>query len=177
MVNLKGETILFETATVGGTENTLMAAALAEGTTILENAAKEPEVVDLINYLNKMGAKISGGGTSIVTIEGVKELTPAEHSIIPDRIEAGTLLIAGALTGGKVTVNHCVPEDLDALLSKMRESGFKFTATEDSVTVHPCTAWKGVDITTTPHPGFATDLQAQFMVLMTQARGTSVVTL
>lgn len=173
---LKGDTVLFETATVGGTENLLMAAVLAEGQTIIENAAKEPEVVDLADYLNKMGAKITGAGTSIIVIEGVESLTPSEHQIIPDRIEAGTLLIAGALTGGKVKVTDCCPEHIDALLSKMRESGFQFTTEESAVAVHPCTAWEGVDITTTPHPGFATDLQAQFMVLMTQAKGTSVIT-
>ena len=173
---LKGDTILFETATVGGTENTLMAAVLAEGTTVIENAAKEPEVVDLIEYLNKMGAKISGAGTSILTVEGVEFLKPATHRIIPDRIEAGTLLIAGALTGGEVTVKDCIPEHLDSLLSKMKESGFDFSMTKDSVTVKPNSSWRGVDITTTPHPGFATDLQAQFMVLMTQAMGTSVIT-
>ncbi|MCB0422522.1 MAG: UDP-N-acetylglucosamine 1-carboxyvinyltransferase [Bdellovibrionales bacterium] len=173
---LRGDTVLFETATVGGTENILMAAVFAEGKTIIENAAKEPEVVDLANYLNKMGAQIKGAGSSIITVEGVESLHPSEHTIIPDRIEAGTLLIAGALTGGKVKVTDCIPEHLDALISKMRESGFQISTEESSITVHPCTVWKGVDITTTPHPGFATDLQAQFMVLMTQAKGTSVIT-
>jgi UDP-N-acetylglucosamine 1-carboxyvinyltransferase len=173
---LKGNTIIFETSTVGGTENLMMAASLAEGTTRLENAAKEPEIVDLANYLNKMGAKIQGAGTSIITIQGVETLRPAEHTIIPDRIEAGTLLIAGGITGGHVTVNKCVPEHLGALIEKMRESGFKISADKDALTVHPCRDWIGVDITTAPHPAFPTDLQAQMMVLMTQANGTSVIT-
>ena len=111
---LVGSTILFENATVGGTENLMMAASLAEGTTIIENAAKEPEIVDLANYLNKMGAKVSGAGTSIITIEGVEKLKPAEHHIIPDRIEAGTLLIAGAITGGEVRVEDCMPEHIES---------------------------------------------------------------
>ncbi len=173
---LKGGMILFEAPTVGGTENLMMAAALAEGQTIIENAAKEPEVLDLANYLNKMGAKIRGAGTSIITIDGVDRLKPAEHDIIPDRIEAGTLLIAGAITGGEVTVKKCRPQDNDALIAKLNESGFKVSTDSDSMTVHSCQAWQGVDVTTAPHPGFATDLQAQFMALMTQAQGTSVIT-
>lgn len=173
---LQGAKILFESPTVGGTENVMMAAALAEGETLIENAAKEPEIVDLANYLNKMGAKVEGAGTSIIRIVGVEKLKPAEHHVIPDRIEAGTLLIAGAITGGEVTVTQCAPTDLDALLAKMRESGFKITTSGDSVTVHRCSLWRGVDITTAPHPGFPTDLQAQFMALMTQAEGTSVIT-
>jgi len=122
---LIGTRILFETATVGGSENILMAATLAKGTTVLENVAKEPEVVDLARYLKTMGAKIDGEGSSVMTIEGVDELHPGSHSIIPDRIEAGTLLIAGAITGGDVTVDKCVPADLQALIDKMRESGFQ----------------------------------------------------
>lgn len=173
---LKGANILFENVTVGGTENIMMAATLADGITRLENAAKEPEIVDLANYLIAMGAKITGHGTSIITIEGVKELKPAEHKVIADRIEAGTLLIAGAMTGGKVTVTNCHPEHLTALLEKMRESGFKIETTKDTMTVHPAKSWKGVDVTTAPHPGFPTDLQAQFMSLMTIAEGTSVIT-
>jgi UDP-N-acetylglucosamine 1-carboxyvinyltransferase len=173
---LQGAKILFEAPTVGGTENIMMAASLAEGETLIENAAKEPEIVDLANYLNKMGAKVEGAGTSIVRIRGVEKLKPAEHWVIPDRIEAGTLLIAGAITGGEVTVSRCAPTDLEALLVKMRESGFRISTSGDSVTVHRCSGWRGVDITTAPHPGFPTDLQAQFMSLMTQAEGTSVIT-
>jgi UDP-N-acetylglucosamine 1-carboxyvinyltransferase len=173
---LQGAKILFESPTVGGTENIMMAASLAEGETLIENAAKEPEIVDLANYLNKMGAKVEGAGTSIIRIRGVEKLKPAEHSVIPDRIEAGTLLIAGAITGGEVTVSKCAPTDLEALLAKMRESGFRLSTSGDSVTVHRCNGWRGVDITTAPHPGFPTDLQAQFMALMTLAEGTSVIT-
>lgn len=173
---LQGAKILFESPTVGGTENIMMAATLADGETLIENAAKEPEIVDLANYLNKMGAKVEGAGTSIIRIRGVDKLKAAEHSVIPDRIEAGTLLIAGAITGGEVTVTKCAPADLEALISKMRESGFKITTSGDSVTVHRTNSWRGVDITTAPHPAFPTDLQAQFMSLMTQAEGTSVIT-
>jgi UDP-N-acetylglucosamine 1-carboxyvinyltransferase len=172
---LQGGKILFESPTVGGTENIMMAATLADGETWIENAAKEPEIVDLANYLNKMGAKVEGAGTSIVKIRGVNKLTAAEHTVIPDRIEAGTLLIAGAITGGEVTVNSCQPDDLDALVLKMRESGFKVSGEGKTLTVHKCKAWKGVDVTTAPHPGFPTDLQAQFMALMTQAEGTSLI--
>ena len=172
---LKGSTFLFETVTVGGTENVMMAATLAQGRTILENAAKEPEIVDLAEYLNKMGAKITGHGTSVITIDGVEKLKPAEHSIMADRIEAGTLLIAGAITQGEVTVTKCVPAHLESLIIKMRESGFKIETTKDTMTVFKAKSWQAVDITTAPHPLFATDLQAQFMALMTVASGTSVI--
>ena len=172
---LKGASILFETVTVGGTENLMMAAVLAEGKTILENAAKEPEIIDLANYLNKMGAKVTGAGTSVIHIEGVSTLRPAEHSVMADRIEAGTLLIAGAITGGEVTVKRVNPEWIDALVLKMRESGFQIKTERDSVTVLPNKSWQGVDINTAPYPLFPTDLQAQFMALMTVADGTSVI--
>jgi UDP-N-acetylglucosamine 1-carboxyvinyltransferase len=173
---LKGANILFEFATVGGTENILMAATLADGVTTIENAAKEPEIVDLANYLNKMGAKIEGAGTSIIRVTGVDKLRPAEHTVIADRIEAGTLLIAGAITGGEVTVKKCVPEHLEALIHKLRESGFTIDTERTSMTVRRCSSWKGVDITTAPHPAFPTDLQAQFMALSCVAEGTSVIT-
>ncbi len=173
---LKGASILFEFPTVGGTENVMMAATLADGETVIENAAKEPEIVDLANYLNAMGAKIDGAGTSILRIQGVDRLTPSEHTVVADRIEAGTLLIAGAITGGEVTVTHCVPEHLEALILKMRESGFTIDTEKSSMTVRPCRKWVGVDVTTAPHPAFPTDLQAQFMALMTVAEGTSVIT-
>ncbi len=173
---LRGTTILFETTTVGGTENVMMAAVLADGITRLENAAKEPEIVDLAQYLNKMGAKISGAGTSIITIEGVSSLKPAEHEIIPDRIETGTLLIAGAITGGGITVTKSRPSHIQSLIEKLRESGFTIHAERDSVTIEKSSAWQAVDLTTAPHPAFPTDLQAQFMALMTQAEGTSVIT-
>lgn len=173
---LRGDTILFENPSVGATENLMMAASLAEGTTLIENAAKEPEIVDLAEYINKMGGKIDGAGSSIIRITGVETLTPAEHCIIPDRIEAGTLLIAGAITGGQVTVKNCRPSDFEALIVKMKESGFRIQVAHESVTVLPQTSWRGLDVTTAPHPGFPTDLQAQFMALMTQAEGTSVIT-
>ncbi|MGZ3775958.1 MAG: UDP-N-acetylglucosamine 1-carboxyvinyltransferase [Pseudobdellovibrionaceae bacterium] len=173
---LQGSRFLFETVTVGGTENVMMAAALAQGRTILENAAKEPEIVDLAEYLIKMGAKITGHGTSVITIDGVEKLTPAEHSIMPDRIEAGTLLIAGAITKGEVTVTKCVPAHLEALILKMRECGFKIEVAKDSMTVFKADSWEAVDVTTAPHPLFPTDLQAQYMALMTVANGTSVIT-
>ena len=173
---LQGASILFEFATVGGTENIMMAATLAEGVTIIENAAKEPEIVDLANYLIKMGAKIEGAGSSIIRITGVDKLTPAEHTVVADRIEAGTLLLAGAITGGEVTVKDCVPEHLDALILKMREAGFKIDMEKTAMTVHRCKGWKGVDVTTAPHPAFPTDLQAQFMALTPIAEGTSVIT-
>lgn len=173
---LKGAKILFESPTVGGTENIMMAATLAEGETVIENAAKEPEIVDLADYLNQMGAKIDGAGTSILRIRGVEKLQPAVHKVIPDRIEAATLLIAGAITGGEVTVTQCVPGDLDALISKMRDAGFKISTEGGAITVHATSEWKGVDITTAPHPAFPTDIQAQFMSLMAVANGTSVIT-
>jgi len=173
---LVGERILFEKLTVGGTENALMAAVLAKGTTVLENVAKEPEVVDLVHYLRAMGARIEGEGTSVITVEGVDELQPAHHAIVADRIEAGTLLLAGAITGGAVTVEDCVPVHLEALTDKLQECGFEVTIGTHSVAVAECDGWTAADITTSPYPGFPTDLQAQFMALMTQANGTSVIT-
>lgn len=173
---LKGAHFVFETSTVGGTENIMMAATLAEGKTVLENAAKEPEIVDLANYLIAMGAKITGHGTSVITIEGVDKLTPAKYSVMPDRIEAGTLLIAGAITHGDVTVRKCVPEHLEILISKMREAGFTIETGKDWIRVKEAKSWEAVDITTAPHPLFPTDLQAQFMALMSIAKGTSVMT-
>jgi UDP-N-acetylglucosamine 1-carboxyvinyltransferase len=173
---LKGSNFVFETCTVGGTENMLMAAVLAEGTTVIENAAKEPEISDLAEYLNRMGAKIKGHGTSVITVEGVSTLKPAEYSVMADRIEAGTLLIAGAITKGEVTVKKIKPEYIESLIIKMREAGFKISEDKESVTVHATKAWQGVDLTTNPYPLFPTDLQAQFMALMTIAEGTSVIT-
>jgi UDP-N-acetylglucosamine 1-carboxyvinyltransferase len=173
---LVGERIVFDFATVGGTENIMMAATLARGTTILENVAKEPEIIDLARCLRAMGAQIEGEGSSVITIEGVDELKPAQHSVIPDRIEAGTLLLAGAITGGDVKVVDCVPGDLDALTMKMIECGFEIETGENWLRVKPCNHWRAVDMDTAPHPGFPTDLQAQFMALMTQAHGTSVIT-
>lgn len=174
--HLRGGTVFFESPTVGGTENLLMAASLAQGTSIIENAAREPHVVDLAKYLKKMGAQITGEGTSVIKIVGVEKLRPAEHAIIPDQIEAGTLLIAGAISGGEVTVKDCVPADLESLNQKLKESGFEIQTSKDSVYLKSPAQWFGADITTAPHPGFATDLQAQFMALMSVAEGTSVIT-
>jgi UDP-N-acetylglucosamine 1-carboxyvinyltransferase len=173
---LTGDSILLDTPSVGATENIMMAATLAEGQTTIENAAKEPEIVDLADYLIKMGAKIKGAGTSIIVIEGVEKLKPAEHKVISDRIEAGTLLIAGALGGDEVTIKECDPYHIESLIYKMKESGLKLEYGSNYVTVFKNNGWKGVDITTAPHPGFPTDLQAQFMTLMTQAEGTSLIT-
>lgn len=172
---LRGAKIIFPNVTVGGTENILMAASLAEGITIIENAAQEPEITDLAAYLTKMGARISGAGTSKITIEGVEKLKPAEHSVIPDRIEAATLLIAGAIAHGEVTVENCIPSHFDALILKLKESGFKVSTEETSVTVHKINSYSGVDMETSPFPGFATDIQAQFMSLMTNAEGVSTI--
>lgn len=173
---LKGERILFEKVTVGGTENALMAAVLARGVTVIENAAKEPEVVDLVRYLKTMGARIDGEGTSVITVEGVDELEPGRHTIVADRIEAGTLLIAGAITGGRVTVELCVPQHVQSLVDKLGEAGFDVHGDAGSVTLESADGWRGTDVTTAPYPAFPTDLQAQFMALMTQAEGTSVIT-
>ena len=173
---LVGDRIVFDFATVGGTENIMMAATLCKGTTILENVAKEPEIVDLANCLRGMGAQIEGDGSSVITIEGVDELKPVQHTVIPDRIEAGTLLLAGAITGGDVTVTKCVPKDLDSLINKLIDCKFDIEVGHDWVRVKPCSEWGATDVDTAPHPGFPTDLQAQFMALMTQATGTSVIT-
>ena len=171
---LRGATIVFDLVTVTGTENLMMAAALAKGRTTLENAAREPEVEELARVLNKMGAHIHGAGTSLITIEGVDELQPVEHSIIPDRIEAGTLLVAAAITRGDVLVRDCLPEHLDAVLAKLRASGVEVSADGDGIRVRGKGDLKPADISTQPFPGFPTDMQAQFMVLMTRARGQSV---
>src|SRR4051794_8779611 len=171
---LRGATIVMDLVTVTGTENLMMAAVLAKGRTTLENCACEPEVEELARVLNKMGARISGAGTSLITIEGVDELQPVDHSIIPDRIEAGTLLVAAAITRGDVLVRDCLPEHLDAVLAKLRASGVEVTAEGDGIRVRAKSELKPADISTQPFPGFPTDMQAQFMVLMTRARGQSV---
>jgi UDP-N-acetylglucosamine 1-carboxyvinyltransferase len=171
---LRGATIVFDVVTVTGTENLMMAAALAKGRTTLENAAREPEVEELARVLNKMGAKINGGGTGLITIEGVDELQPVEHAIIPDRIEAGTLLVAAAITRGDVLVRDCLPEHLDAVIAKLTAAGAEVTSESDGIRVRARGDLKPADISTQPFPGFPTDMQAQFMVLMTRARGQSV---
>ncbi|MEA2698348.1 MAG: UDP-N-acetylglucosamine 1-carboxyvinyltransferase [Myxococcales bacterium] len=173
---LRGATIVFDLVTVTGTENLMMAAALARGRTTLENAAREPEVEELARVLNKMGAKINGAGTSLITVEGVDELHPIEHSVIPDRIEAGTLLVAAAITRGNVLVRDCLPEHLEAVLAKLRAAGAEVSADGDGIRVRGKSDLRAADIATQPFPGFPTDMQAQFMVLMTRARGQSVLT-
>jgi UDP-N-acetylglucosamine 1-carboxyvinyltransferase len=173
---LRGAVVHFDRITVTGTEDLLMAAVLAKGETVLRNAAREPEVVDLAELLIKMGAKIEGAGTSTIRIQGVESLGAAEHTIIPDRIEAGTFLVAGAITGGDVTVTHCIPEHVSALVSKLQQAGAGVTQPDDStLRVQGRDRLRSVDMTTEEYPGFATDLQAQYMALMTQAEGIAVI--
>lgn len=174
---LKGANIIFDTVTVTGTENIMMAATLAEGTSVIENAAQEPEVVDLANFLNAMGAKISGAGTSTLIIEGVESMHGAEYSVLPDRIETGTYLVAGAITRGHVRLIRTRPRDLDSVIEKLREAGAEIEVGDDwiDLNMHGRRP-KAVDITTAPYPGFATDMQAQFMALNTIADGTAIIT-
>ncbi len=174
---LKGAHIVFEKITVTGTENILMAAALAEGETILENSAREPEVTDLVIMLRKMGAKITGDETSTLRIQGVEKLHGCEHTVIPDRIEAGTFLVAGAITGGDLTIENCAPEHLGAIIAKMQQTGVRIDIVDKTtLRVRPAEKLVGADMTTEEYPAFATDMQAQYMALVTQAEGTSVVT-
>jgi UDP-N-acetylglucosamine 1-carboxyvinyltransferase len=173
---LKGARIVFDLVTVTGTENLMMAAVLAEGTTLLENAAREPEVFDLARLLNAMGAKIRGAGTERIEIEGVRELGGARHRIIPDRVEAGTFLVAGAITGGDVTVRDVVPDHLAAVLAKLEAAGARLDVGTDRIRVHLEGRPRPTDIVTNPFPGFATDMQAQMMALLGLADGSSVIT-
>ncbi|OGW40498.1 MAG: UDP-N-acetylglucosamine 1-carboxyvinyltransferase [Nitrospirae bacterium GWD2_57_9] len=172
---LKGAQIYFDIVTVTGTENLMMAAALADGETVLENAAREPEVVDLAHALIQMGARIEGAGTDIIRVKGVEQLRPMDYQVLPDRIETGTFVIAAAITGGKVKINKCSPEHLDALLSKVRETGAEIVASHGTMTVKGNRIIKPVDVKTLPYPGFPTDMQAQFMSLVSLAGGTSVI--
>lgn len=173
---LKGTSIYFDFPSVGATENIMMAASLAEGTTILENAAEEPEIVDLANYLNKMGAKIRGAGTDTIRIEGVDKLHGADYTIIPDRIEAGTYMIAAAMTGGDIVVENVLPEHQKPLIAKLREAGAVVEEDIDKVRVIGKKPLKAVSIKTLPYPGFPTDMQAQMMAMMVIAEGRSKVT-
>jgi UDP-N-acetylglucosamine 1-carboxyvinyltransferase len=173
---LKGAEIVFDKITVTGTEDLLMAATLAEGETVMQNCACEPEVADLADLLNKMGAKIQGAGTSTIRIKGVDSLHGAKHRIIPDRIEAATFILAGALTGGDINVTACDPEHITSLLQKLNEVGVKTTHSADSIRVMGDNPPKSADVTTEEYPGFPTDMQAQYMALATQADGTSVIT-
>ncbi len=173
---LRGTKIYLDFPSVGATENIMMAAVLAEGTTILENAAEEPEIVCLANYLNAMGAKVRGAGTGVIRIEGVDELFGANHTVIPDRIEAGTFMVAAAITQGDVFVEGAVAEHLRPLVAKMEEMGVEITEEENGLRVVGPEKLKPVDLKTMPHPGFPTDMQAQMMALLLQADGTSVIT-
>jgi len=173
---LKGASIYFDTITVTGTENLMMAAALAKGTTILENAAREPEVVDLANCLISMGAKIRGAGDSVIEIEGVEELKPIKnYEIIPDRIETGTFMAIAGITGGDLTLKDCRPEHLDAVVMKLKDTGVVFKKTKKGLRVIGPKRLTAKDVKTIPYPGFPTDMQAQFMTMMTIANGTSVI--
>lgn len=173
---LTGARIYSDTPTVTGTENLMMAASLAQGTTVIENAAKEPEIVDLADFLVKRGARIAGVGTDVITIEGVRELRGSDHEVIPDRIEAGTHLVAGAITKGSVVVNRCRPDHLEALLMKLREAGATIQVEKERVQLSVAKRLKRMDIRTLPFPGFPTDMQAQMVALMTVSEGTSVIT-
>lgn len=172
---LKGASIYFDLPTVTGTENLMMAASLAKGRTLLENAAREPEVIDLANALISMGAKIKGAGKSIIEIDGVDELIPVHHSIIPDRIEAGTFMAIAGITGGDIIIKGCRPEHLDASVMKLKEAGLVFEHVTDGVRVLGPSRPKAADVKTMPYPGFPTDMQAQFMALMSIADGTSII--
>jgi UDP-N-acetylglucosamine 1-carboxyvinyltransferase len=175
-IRLRGAEIVFDKITVTGTEDLLMAATLAEGETILRNCAREPEVADLAVLLNKMGAKIEGAGTATIRVQGVSKLKGAKHRIIPDRIEAGTFLIAGAMTGGDLNIAGCDPAHLSAIIAKLNEVGVKTKSNGDSVRVMGDNPLTAADISTEEFPGFPTDCQAQFMALVTQSEGTSIVT-
>lgn len=173
---LKGAKVYLDFPSVGATENIMMAATLAEGTTIIENCAKEPEIVDLANFLNKMGAKVRGAGTGTIRIEGVDVLFGTEHTIIPDRIEAGTFMVAAAITNGNVLVQGAVPEHLSSLVAKLEEMGVEVIEEQNGLRVIGPEELKAVDIKTMPHPGFPTDMQSQMMALLLKASGTSMIT-
>lgn len=173
---LIGTRFAFEQVSVTGTENLMMAATLAKGTTVLENAAREPEVGDLARLLQKMGAQIEGAGTSTITIEGVEDLAGTQHRIVPDRIEAATLAVAGAITQGDVLIQGCIPQHFEAVTTKLQEAGAAVAVEEGGLRVRMGTRPQAVDITTAPFPGFATDMQAQIMALMAIADGKSVIT-
>ena len=172
---LKGADIYFDIQTVTGTENVMMAATLAEGTTVLNNAAREPEVVNLANVLKEMGAKISGAGTDTIIIEGVTSLKPTEATIIPDRIEAGTFMIAAGMTRGEINIIGCNPHHLEALINKLRDTGMKISPIKGGLKVSAGEKINSVDIKTLPYPGFPTDLQAQMMAYMSIGSGLSVI--
>ena len=174
---LRGARIFMDTVSVGATENLMMAAALAQGTTVLENAAREPEIVDLAVCLNQMGAKVSGAGTDTVTIEGVESLSGCDHHVLPDRIETGTFLVAAAVTGGKIKCVNAAPETMEAVLDKLRQAGASIETGEDWIALDMHNKQlSAVDVKTAPHPAFPTDMQAQFVTLNCVAEGTGVIT-
>ena len=173
---LRGAKIYLDFPSVGATENIMMAAALAEGTTLIENAAKEPEIVDVANYINEMGGRVIGAGTDTMRIEGVEELHGAEHYIIPDRVEAGTFMVAAAITEGDVIIENAVPEHMTALISKMGEMGVDIQETEEGLRIRANRPLRSLDIKTMPHPGFPTDMQSQMMSLMLTAKGNGILT-
>ncbi|MCL5780979.1 MAG: UDP-N-acetylglucosamine 1-carboxyvinyltransferase [Firmicutes bacterium] len=173
---LVGAKIYLDFPSVGATENIMMAAVLAKGQTTIENAAEEPEIVDLANFLSTMGAKIKGAGTKVIRIDGVEQLTGATHAVIPDRIEAGTYLAAAAITKGNVLVENIIVDHLKPVVAKLIEAGVELTEEETGIRVNCTGRTKGVDIKTLPYPGFPTDMQAQFMALMTVSQGTSIIT-
>ena len=173
---LKGAKIYLDVASVGATENIMMAASRAQGTTIIENAAKEPEIVDLANLLNAMGAKVRGAGTGIIRIEGVEQLLGVTHTVIPDRVEAGTYMIAAAMTGGDVHIEGAIADHLAPVISKMEEMGVEITETDNGIRVRASRQLKSVDVKTLPYPGFPTDMQSQMMALLMVSEGTSIVT-
>ncbi|MCS7459983.1 UDP-N-acetylglucosamine 1-carboxyvinyltransferase [Paenibacillus doosanensis] len=173
---LKGAKVYLDVASVGATENIMMAATLAEGTTTIENAAKEPEIVDLANYLNAMGAKIRGAGTGLIRIDGVERLRGAVHTVIPDRIEAGTYMIAAAITGSDLYIEGAIGDHLRPVISKMQEMGVHITEDENGLRVYTDRPLRSVDVKTLPYPGFPTDMQSQMMALLLTADGTSIVT-
>ena len=172
---LTGSKLYLDFPSVGATENIMMAAVLAEGTTIIENAAEEPEIVDLANFLNEMGADVKGAGTNTIRIRGVKELKATEHDVIPDRIEAATFMVAAAMTKGDITVENVILEHLKPVTAKLREAGCEIIEMDNSIRVIGPEKLKPIDIKTLPHPGFPTDVQAQFMAMLTVAGGTGVV--
>ena len=173
---MTGANIYLDFPSVGATENIMMAAAMANGTTVLENPAEEPEIVDLANYLNQMGARVRGAGTNVITIEGVSELHGVQHSVIPDRIEAGTYMIAAAMTGGDVIIENVLPEHQKPLIAKLREAGAMVEEDIDRIHVVGSGRLKAVDIKTLPYPGFPTDMQAQMMAMLSVAEGRSKIT-
>lgn len=174
--NLMGTEIHLDVPSVGATENIMMTAVMTKGVTIIRNAAREPEIVDLQNFLNYLGAKIRGAGTSLIKVEGTTSLHNAEHTVIPDRIEAGTYLIGAAITGGDVTVTNVIPEHLESLLAKLKEIGVKVEVKDEAINISSAGYFKAANIKTMPYPGFHTDLQPQMMALLTLAQGTSIIT-